>query len=113
RADINQALRESSRGSTASRSQHRLRHTLIIGEVAFAMILLAAAGLFLRGLQRFLNTDPGWRVDGLMTAQVTLRGEKYAKPPQVVAFLSELENRLRTLPDVQQVAIGTSNPVFG
>ena len=113
RADINQALRESSRGSTASRSQHRLRHTLIIGEVAFAMILLAGAGLFLRGLQRFLNTDPGWRVDGLITAQVTLRGEKYAKPPQVVAFLSELENRLKTLPDVQQVAIGNSNPVFG
>jgi putative ABC transport system permease protein len=59
RADINHALRESSRGSTASRSQHRLRHTLIIGEIAFAMILLAAAGLFLRGLQKFLNANPG------------------------------------------------------
>jgi predicted permease len=113
RADINQALRESSRGSTASRSQHRLRHTLIIGEVAFAMVLLAAAGLFLRGLQRFLNTDPGWRVDGLITAQVTMRGEKYEKDTQRVAFLSELESRLKALPDVQQVAIGTSQPVFG
>ncbi|HXQ72290.1 MAG TPA: ABC transporter permease, partial [Pyrinomonadaceae bacterium] len=64
RADINLALRENSRGSTAGKSQHRLRHTLIVGEVAFAMVLLAAAGLFLRGLHRFINTDPGWRVDG-------------------------------------------------
>jgi len=113
RADVNLALRESSRGSTAGRSQHRLRHALIIGEVAFAMVLLAAAGLFLRGLQRFLNADPGWRVDGLLTAQMSLRGDKYNDDKQRVAFLSELENRLRTLPGVEHVAIGTSQPVFG
>jgi len=113
RADINQAVRENARGTTAGRSQHRLRHVLIIGEVAFAMILLAAAGLFLRGLQRFINSDPGWSVDGLVTAQLSLRGERYAKNPQRVAFFSELENRLKTLPGVQQVAIGNSQPVYG
>jgi len=113
RADLNLALRENSRGSTAGRSQHRLRHMLIIGEVAFAMVLLAAAGLFLRGLHRFINTDPGWRVDGLLTAQMSLRGEKYADVKQRVAFLSALENGLRTLPGVQHVAIGSSNPVYG
>ena len=113
RADVNQALRENSRGSTAGRSQHRLRHLLIIGEVAFAMVLLAAAGLFLRGLQRFINSDPGWRVDGLLTAQMSLRGEKYASDKERVAFLTELENRLSTLPGVQHVAIGGSSPVFG
>ena len=113
RADINQALRENSRGSTAGRSQHRLRHTLIIGEVAFAMILLAAAGLFLRGLQRFINADPGWRVDGLVTANMNLRGERFEKDAQRVAFLSELENRLKSLPGVDHAAIGNSQPVFG
>ena len=113
RADINQAIRENARGTTAGRSQHRLRHVLIIGEVAFAMILLAAAGLFLRGLQRFLNSDPGWTVDGLVTANMNLSGEKYAKNAQRVAFFSELENRIKTLPGVQQVAIGNSQPVYG
>jgi putative ABC transport system permease protein len=113
RADVNLALRENSRGSTAGRSQHRLRHTLIVGEVAFAMVLLAAAGLFLRGLQRFINSDPGWQVDGLVTAQMGLRGDKYKSDKQRVAFLTELENRLRTLPGVQHVAIGDSQPVFG
>ena len=113
RADVNLALRENSRGSTAGRSQNRMRHTLIIGEVAFAMVLLAAAGLFLRGLQRFINADPGWHVDGLVMAQMSLRGEKYADDKQRVAFLTELENRLSALPGVQHVAIGGSQPVFG
>ncbi len=113
RADVNLALRENSRGNSAGRSQNRLRHTLIIGEVAFAMVLLAAAGLFLRGLQRFINADPGWRVDGLLTANMSLRGEKYKDDKQRVVFLTELENRLRTLPGVQHAAIGSSQPVFG
>jgi cell division protein FtsX len=113
RTNVNLALRENARGSTAGRSQHRLRHILIVGEVAFAMILLAAAGLFLRGLQRFINTDPGWQVDGLLTAQMTLSGEKYKDDKQRGIFLTELENRLHTLPGVEHVAIGVSNPVFG
>jgi predicted permease len=113
RADINHAIRENSRSTTAGRSQHRLRHILIIGEVAFAMILLAAAGLFLRGLQRFINSDPGWSVDGLVTAQLSVRGERYAKDAQRIAFFSELENRLKTLPGVQHVAISDSQAVYG
>jgi putative ABC transport system permease protein len=90
-----------------------LRHTLIIGEVAFAMVLLAAAGLFLRGLQRFINADPGWQVDGLVTPQMSLRGEKYKDDKQRLAFLTELENRLRTTPGMQHVGIAGSHPVFG
>ncbi|HEV8367068.1 MAG TPA: ABC transporter permease [Pyrinomonadaceae bacterium] len=113
RADINQAVRENARGTTAGRSQHRLRHVLIIGEVAFAMILLAAAGLFLRGLQRFISTDPGWSVDGLVTANMSLRGERYAKNAQRVAFFSELENRIKSLPGVQHFAISDSQAVYG
>src|SRR5690242_10046417 len=113
RADVNLALRENSRGSTGGRSQHRLRHLLIVGELAFAMVLLAAAGLFLRGLHRFINADPGWRVDGLVTAQMSLRGEKYADDKQRAAFLNELDNRLRALPGVEQAAIGSSQPVYG
>ena len=113
RTDLNLALRENSRGSTAGRSQNRLRHLLIIGEVAFAMVLLAAAGLFLSGLHRFLNADPGWQVDGLLTAQMSLRGKKYEDNEQCVVFVNELENRLRALPGVEHVAIGSSQPVYG
>jgi len=77
------------------------------------MVLLAAAGLFLRGLQRFINADPGWEVDGLVTAQMSLRGEKYKDDKQRVVFVTELENRLRALPGVEHVGIGGSQPVYG
>ena len=112
RTDVNQALRENSRGSTSGRSQQRLRQVLIVGEVAFAMVLLAAAGLFLRGLQRFINKDPGWQVDGLVTAQMALQGAKYEDEKPRVVFLDQLEERLRTLPEVQHVAFAVSQPVF-
>jgi putative ABC transport system permease protein len=113
RADVNQALRENSRGSTAGRAHHRLRHALIVGEIAFALVLLTGAGLFLRGLHRFANLDPGWRVDGLVMAQISLQGANYATPAQRVTFLNSLEERLKALPGVEKVALAGSQPVWG
>jgi putative ABC transport system permease protein len=111
RTDVNQALRQNVRGSTASRSHHRLRHALIIGEVAFALVLLTGAGLFLRGLQRFAGLDPGWRVDELVTAQVGVQGPNYVNAPQRAVFIQQLEERLGALPGVNRVAVSGSLPV--
>ncbi|MGH9938868.1 MAG: ABC transporter permease [Blastocatellia bacterium] len=113
RADVNQALRENVRGSSAGRSSQRLRSALIVGEVAFALVLLTGAGLFLRGLQRFTNLDPGWRVDGLLTAEIGLQGANYATESQQRAFYQRLEERLAALPGAQQVALSSSQPVWG
>lgn len=112
RADVNQALRENSRGSTAGRSHNRLRHALIIGEVAFALVLLTGAGLFLRGLQRFTGQDPGWRVDGLVMAQVALQGPKYVNAPERRVFNQQLEERLRAIPGAETVALSMSQPIW-
>ena len=112
RADVNQALKESPRGSTTS-SHHRLRYALIVGEVAFALVLLTGAGLFLRGLQRFESMDHGWRVDGLLTAQLGIRGERYAAPPQRVAFFNQLVERLHRIPGVEHAALSGSIPIWG
>jgi predicted permease len=113
RADVNQALRENVRGSSAGRSHQRLRSALIVGEVAFALVLLTGAGLFLRGLQRFANLDPGWRVDGLVTAEISLPRAKYTNDDQRRAFHQRLEERLAALPGVERVAIAGSQPVWG
>jgi putative ABC transport system permease protein len=89
-----------------------LRSALIVGEVAFALILLTGAGLFLRGLQRFANLDPGWRVDGLVTAEISLPRAKYTNDDQRRAFYQRLEERLAALPGVERVALGGSQPVW-
>ena len=43
-----------------------------MAEVALALMLLTDAGLFINGLRRFTNTDPGWRVDGLLIGLVAI-----------------------------------------
>jgi predicted permease len=112
RTDVSQALSQNARGSTASRSHNRLRHALIIGEVAFALILLTGAGLFLRGLQRFTHQDPGWEVDGMLTAQVGLQGPRYVNSPERAVFCQQLEERLSNLPGVEGVGLSLSHPAF-
>ncbi len=113
RADVNEALRENVRGSSAGRSHQRLRSALIVGEVAFALVLLTGAGLFLRGLQRFTNLDPGWRVDGLVTAQISLPRSKYSDDAQRRAFYQRLEERMAALPGVERVSLSGSQAVWG
>jgi putative ABC transport system permease protein len=112
RTDVNQVLKENLRGANST-SGHRLKHILIVGEVAFALALLTGAGLFLRGIQRFAERDPGWRVDGLLLGQVHLQGESYETDAQKEAFFQRLEERLSVLPGVERVALCQSPPDSG
>jgi predicted permease len=64
-------------------------------------------------LQRFSDRDPGWRVDGLVTAQLAFRGPNYQTPEQRLAFYKVFEERVRALAGVVDVAISSSMPVGG
>src|SRR6185436_11800814 len=88
RPNVIPALKERTRGATAR--HYRARHALIVGEVAFAIVLLSGAGLLLRGIQRFVDRDPGWRVDELLTAQLGQLGPSYAAAAQRLTFYSQL-----------------------
>jgi predicted permease len=108
RVDLNHTLKDTARGTTTG--SRRLRHALVVGEVAFALILLTGAALFLRGIQRFSQRDPGWRVEGVLTGRLALAGPRYAAPPQRLAFYQQLESRLRSVPGVQDASISRSVP---
>ncbi|MDB6052928.1 MAG: permease [Verrucomicrobiales bacterium] len=112
RTSMNAALKESARGGTAGRSQHRLRDALIIGEIALALTLLTGAGLFIRGLSRFTMSNPGWKVDGLLIAQLALTGPNYNSDDQLSAFYSRLEEKVHALPGVENVALSRSLPIW-
>ena len=112
RADVNDALKENLRGTTGGRSHHRWRSVLIVGEIGFALVLLTGAGLFISGLQRFLNKNPGWRKDGVIFAQLSLKGTNYNSLQRGV-FFEELERRIAALPGVANVALSASSPVGG
>ncbi|ACB75181.1 ABC transporter permease [Opitutus terrae] len=113
RADVNATLKQQGRGSTGDRSQHRLRHGLIVAEVALALSLLAAAGFFVRGVQRFSGLDMGWNRAGVLTATLNLPDSNYGKDDQKRAFYPQALERLAALPGVEHAALSSSLPIWG
>jgi putative ABC transport system permease protein len=113
RVDVNEALKQGSRGTTAHRSQHRLRHGLIVAEVALALVLLTGAGLFMSGLYRFTRIDSGWRMEGLLTGYVSLPDKKYGTDDSRRAYYDRLQARLAALPGVERAAISMTLPLWG
>jgi predicted permease len=115
RTDVNSSLKQQSRGATGDRSRHRLRNSLIVAELAFALVLLAGASFFIRGLQRFAARDPGWRTAGLLTGSLTLPdtlpGDKYVKEDTRRAFYDRLLQRLTALPGVEHASLSSSLPI--
>jgi putative ABC transport system permease protein len=116
RSDVTTALKSQSRGATGDRSRHRVRHSLIVAEIAFALILLAGAAFFIRGLQRVAARDPGWQTAGLITGTVTLPAtlpsDRYLKPEARLAFYDRLAQRLAVLPGVEQASLSSALPIY-
>jgi predicted permease len=114
RLDLTPALKESSGGS-ASRGRAgawlSLGDSLVVAQVALAMVVLVGAGLLVRTLQNLKSIDPGFDTRNLLTFGVnpTLVGYK---APQVNAFYSDLQQRVAALPGVESVSYA-SNALLG
>jgi putative ABC transport system permease protein len=111
RADLNSTLRDEGRGLSGSRSRAQLRSLLVVGQVALSLLLLIGAGLLVRSFERLLRTDPGFEPDHLLTMEVSLPTEKYAKPQQQIAFFDETLRRISALPGVKSAAISAARPL--
>ena len=112
RVRVNDTLKSATRGNTGDRAQHRFRHSLIVVQFALALVLLAGAGVFIRGLDRMLARDTGWDRHAVLQGIVNLPSAKYATPAQTYAFYQRLQERLGALPGVQGVAIGWTLPIY-
>lgn len=105
------ALKAGGRGNTAG--GNRLRHALVVLEIALALVLLVGAGLLLRTFDHLGKVDPGFRPEGLLTARLTLPETTYGKPAEVDAFYDRLLARLRTLPGVRNASTIVPLPLSG
>ncbi len=116
RGDVNTVLKSQARGSTGDRSRHRVRHALIVAEIFFAVVLLAGAAFFIRGLQRFAARNPGWQTDGLMTGIVTLPAtlpsDRYTKESARLDFYQRAMQRLVALPGVDHASLSSALPIY-
>lgn len=104
RGDLNETLKESSRGAGMSSSSHRLRGLLVITEVALALVLLAGAGLMVNGFRNLANKDLGYDRRNVLTFEIALPQAKYREPAQVRAFFDQLTERLGALPGADSAA---------
>ncbi|HEX2100366.1 MAG TPA: ABC transporter permease, partial [Candidatus Synoicihabitans sp.] len=112
RVRVGETLKSGARGNTATRAQHRFRHGLIVAQFALALVLLAGAGVFLRGMHRMLTSEVGWDQTSLLQGVLSLPQNKYGTPEQAYAFYLSLQEQLGTLPGVESVAVGWTLPIF-
>jgi predicted permease len=97
----------------AVRAPNRLRQGLVVAEMVLALVMLTAGGLFLRGLQRFAVRDSGWQTEGLVTAQLSLRGPQYVDEQARRVFFDRLQARLASQPGLGLSAISWSTGIRG
>jgi predicted permease len=113
RTSVNEALKEGGRTGTVGGGHVRLRTALVAGEIAIALVLLAASGLLLRSFEKMLAVDLGFCPDHVLTASYSLPQKQYATQPGVDEFNHELIRRLLQLPGVKFVGLTSFLPASG
>ena len=112
RTNFSEALKEGGKGTSGKSSHNRARNTLVIAEVALSMVLLIGAGLMIRSFVELLRSDLGVNPTNVLTMEVSLPSERYAKGDSRLTFYSQLLERLETLPGVTRVG-GVGNLPMG
>ena len=110
RPDPIAGLKESSRTATAGREHHRLQSLLVRGEVALSLILLVAAGLFVKGFIEERQVKPGMNPGNVLTATVSLGGSVYQDYSHQSAFFANVLRQLETFSQVQSAAVTSDLP---
>jgi predicted permease len=98
------------RSGARSAGRSPLRNGLMATEVALAIVVLMAAALFVRSFSDTLNTDPGFRRDGVLLAEYDLYGRNL-DDQAVRDFTGRLLTRVRALPGVEAAAIASQVPL--
>ena len=107
RVDVQDAIKDTSRSTAGSARHTRLRHALIIAEVALSVVLLAGAGLLFRSFLRLQAVDAGFTPQQVLTAKVSPAGPQFQNDPDYINFYDQVLERIRQVPGVQSA--GTIN----
>ena len=112
-ARFSDSLKEGARGGGEDSRRRGLRNTIVIAEMALAMVLLTGAGLLIRSFERLQNVNAGFNASHLLTAQIDLPKAQYSKPEQWAAFESQLLERLNGMPGVDEATAALPLPLIG
>jgi putative ABC transport system permease protein len=110
RSRLREQLTEST-GATGGVGARRVLSTLVVVEVALALVLLVGAGLMTRSFSRLLEVNPGFDPSNVVTAQVMLPASKYPERHQRVQFFDAVVARLRSAPGVEAASAVSNLPM--
>ena len=103
---------EGGRGQAGSQGSQRVGRVIVAAQIAITLVLVVGAGLFGRSLMKVLEVNPGFRVDKIVTMDVSLPwvDDPKAKAGQAI-FFSNLIDRLKQIPGVRKVGATSGLPL--
>lgn len=108
RIDVNESLKAAA-GGRVSAGRHWMRNLLVVSQVAFSLVVLVSAALFLRSLQKVQGVDLGFEPDRLLIASFDLKLQGYDEKRAAV-FQDQVLQRVLALPGVESAAFTTHVP---
>lgn len=113
KASFNAALKDGGWGSTEGRRRSLGRRSLVVSEVALALMLLIGGGLLVRSFMRLVSVDPGFNPHNVLTMTISLAGSAHKSGPEKAAFFQQLIDRVDSLPGVQSASAINHLPLAG
>jgi hypothetical protein len=108
------ALKDSGRSASDSPGRHRARNTLVVSEIAFALVLLIVSALMIRTFIALRQVDPGFvRPKEVQTFRVSISEALIKDPEQVVLAFEQIAQRLEQVPGVVSVGLSSSVTMDG
>jgi predicted permease len=111
---LSTGIREGGRANSGSREQHRARSTLVVVQVALALVLLICSGLMIRTFRALTHVNPGFSQPAqLQTFRIGIPDNQVKEDEAVVRTFEAMRSKISAIPGVSAVTISTSFPMDG
>jgi predicted permease len=111
--DLNETLKDGGRGSTKGLRGRRARSLLVVSEIALSLVLLVGAGLLMKSFLRLQGSGLGFDTGNILSLRVRLANYKYPEVAQRRSFFEQLDQRLKSLPQVESAGAVMYIPLSG
>jgi putative ABC transport system permease protein len=111
RSGLQGGLQDASRRTAGGHQM--VRRSLVVAEVALALVLLVASGLMLRTLERFFSVAPGFEPSRVITMQVQVVGRRYDQDSAAYLLFGRMLEAARAVPGVTSAAFTSQLPLSG
>ena len=110
RVGLNDALKEGGRVAAAG-GRHSARSSIVVSELAVALVLLIAAGLLIKSFMRIQSANPGFNPQNVITMKISLPKANYQDSARITGFYREALERISSAPGIKSAAVTSSLPL--